>query len=211
LEARLSPLDESPSDVAELPRMAQRAVLEDAFARLEREIEPGKRCIPLLELVDDAKGLQVVLEPAVFAHAIVELVLTGVAEGRVPEIVREADRLDEILVEPHRARDSARDLRDLERVGQSRTVVIPLVIDEDLRLVDETPKRRRMDDAVAVALELVAVLGRPLRIPPAARCGVVRGIRRERGRGSRSPRTHAVSRPSAPRRTKGSARRSTRY
>src|SRR6202012_2507339 len=76
----------------------------------------------------------------------------------------------EILVEPKRAADRARDLRHLERMRQSRPVVIALVIDEDLRLVLQPPEGSRMDDAVAVALEGTAraVLG--LLVQAAATC-----------------------------------------
>ena len=51
--------------------------------------------------------------------------------------------------------------RDLDRVGQARPVVVPLVIDEDLGLVFEPAERAAVDDAVAVALvgRTVVVLG----------------------------------------------------
>ena len=78
------------------------------------------------------------------------------AERRVAEIVGQRHRLAEILVEPQRAADGAGDLRHLERMGEPRAVVVALVIDEDLRLVLQPPERRRMDDAVAVALERAA-------------------------------------------------------
>ena len=65
--------------------------------------------IALLELIDHAQGLQVVLEAAVIAHAVVERILAGVAEGRVAEIVRQGDRFDQRLVQRQRdARSSAR-------------------------------------------------------------------------------------------------------
>ena len=82
-------------------------MLEDSFARLEREVQAGKLRVALLELVDDAQRLQVVLEAAVLAHAFVERVLAGVAERRVAEVVREADRLGQRLVEAQRTRDGA--------------------------------------------------------------------------------------------------------
>ena len=78
------------ADVAELARVLQRAVLEDAFARLEREVQPAKARVAVLELIDDAQRLQVVLEAAEVAHAGVERVLARVAERRVAEVVREA-------------------------------------------------------------------------------------------------------------------------
>ena len=68
---------------------------------------PRKLGVALLELVDDAQRLQVVLEAAVLAHAVVQRVLAGVAERRVAEVVREADRLGQRLVQAQRARDRA--------------------------------------------------------------------------------------------------------
>ena len=91
-------------------------------------------------------------------HCGVERVLARMPEGRVSHVVPEADRLHEILVEPQRPRDDARDRRRLERVGHPRAVVIALGIDEDLRLSLQPPERLRVDDAVAVALELGANL-----------------------------------------------------
>src|ERR1700754_3558117 len=124
-------------------------MLEDSLARLEGEVQAIERAIPFLEQVDDTQRLQVVLEAAVVLHARVERVLSRVPERRVPQVVRERDRLDEIFVEPQVARDRSRDLRDLERVRQPRAEEIAFVIDEDLRLVLEAPERRRVNDAIA--------------------------------------------------------------
>src|SRR5690606_8424030 len=180
LEPRLAPLDEAAAHVAELAGVAQRAVLQDAFPRLERKVQARERGVALLELVDDAQRLQVVLEAAELVHARVQLVLPGMPERRVAEIVREAHGLDEILVEAHRPGDRAGDLSHLERMREARAVVVAFVVDEDLGLVDEAAEGRGVDDAVAVALELVAIGGGRLGISPAARFGVVGGVRGER-------------------------------
>ena len=111
-------------------------MLEDAFAGLEGEVQPVERGVALLELVDHAQGLQVVLEAAVLAHAFVERILAGVAEGRVAEVVREADRFGQVFVEAQGARDGARDLRHFERMREPGAEQVALVIDEHLGLVD---------------------------------------------------------------------------
>ena len=118
------------------------------------------------------KRLGVVVEAAERLHRGVQRLLAGMAERRVAEIVGERHRLAEILVEPQRAADGAGDLRHLQRMGQPRAVVIALVIDEDLRLVLQPPERRRMDDAVAVALERAA--GGPLRLSEQAAAALPR-------------------------------------
>ena len=129
------------ADVAELAGVLRGAMLEDAFAAFEGEIETGELRVPFLELVDHAQRLQVVLEAAVVAHAFVERVLAGVSEGRVPEVVGEADGLGQRLVDAQRARHGAADLRDFQRMRDARAVEIALVVHEDLGLVDEATKR----------------------------------------------------------------------
>ena len=89
------------------------------------------------------------------------------AEGRVAEVVRQGQRLGQILVEPKRAGQRAGDLADLDRVGQPGAEMIALVIDEDLGLVLEPAEGGGMDDPVAVALELAAGRRRRLGIEPA--------------------------------------------
>ena len=69
------------------------------------------------------------------------------------EVVAEADRLDEILVQPQRAADAARDAGRLERVREARAEVVAFGVDEHLRLVPQPPERLRVGDPVAVALE----------------------------------------------------------
>ena len=62
----------------------------------------------------------------------------------------------EVLVEAERTSDGAGDLCDLERMRETRAVVIALGRQEHLRLVREAPERLAVEDSVAVALELSA-------------------------------------------------------
>src|SRR5690606_5695999 len=102
---------------------------------------------------DDAQRLCIVVEAAPGRHLVVERFLPGMAEGRVPEIMDERDRLRQVLVAAQRPRQGASNLRDLDRMSQSLAKVVALVRNEDLRLVLQPPEGGRMDDAVAVALE----------------------------------------------------------
>ena len=86
-------------------------------------------------------------------QAAVQRLLADMAERRVTEVVPEPDRLDQILVEPQRAGDGARDLGHLERVREPRAVVVAGRGDEHLRLVLEPAERLAVDDPIAVALE----------------------------------------------------------
>ena len=62
------------------------------------------------------------LKPPYGAMQAFERVLAGVAERRVAEIVREGQRLGQVLVEMQFARDRAGDLRHLDAVGQPGAV-----------------------------------------------------------------------------------------
>ena len=115
------------------------------------------------------------VEAAEFAERFIERALAGMAEGRMAEIVRQRQRLGEVLIEPERARQRAGDLGHLQRMGEPGAVMIAFVIDEDLRLVRQPPERGRMDDAVAVAPEGVAGRARRLAIAPAPADGRIGG------------------------------------
>ena len=148
-------------------------VAEDALAHLLGEVE-------VLDPLHHPQRVLVVPErPApALAHARVEHLLADVAERRVAEVVTEPDRLGEVLVQPERPRDVARDAAGLERVGEAGAVVVALGGDEHLGLVLEPPERLGVDDPVAVALERRAVLGVRLGACPAGGIG---------GRGERRP------------------------
>ena len=79
--------------------------------------------------------------------------LAGVAERRVPEVVPQADRFDQIFVQAQCARDGAGDLRHLQRVREPRAIVIAKRRDKDLRFMFQPAKRLGVQDAVAVALK----------------------------------------------------------
>ena len=63
-------------------------MLDDAFADLEGEVEAGEGEIALLELLDDVKRVEIVVEArAEWAEEIVEHVFAGVAERRMADVV----------------------------------------------------------------------------------------------------------------------------
>ena len=155
-------------------------VLDQPFQGLRRQVQPVEPRIAPLEPGDDAEGLQIVVEAAEPGQRLVERRLAGMAEGAVAEIVRERDRLRQILVDPQRPGDGTGDLRDLQGVGQPGAEMVALEVDEYLRLVFEAPERDRVDDPVAVALVDAAQVARGLR-HCAAEAGLrSAGVRRER-------------------------------
>ena len=132
--------------------LARPGVIEDPVAHLGRQVEPAPVS---LEVVDDAQRVLVVTKVAAvpLLQEPVERLLACVAERRMPEVVTEPDRLDQVLVQPKRPGDAAGDAGGLERVRQPGADMVALGRDEDLRLVLEAPERLAVDDAVAVALE----------------------------------------------------------
>src|SRR5689334_11559518 len=120
----------------------------DPVADFPRQVQP---LAVVLQLVDDAEALFVVLEAA--RHERLEHAFAGVAERRVPEIVAERDGFRELLVQAEHLRDAARNLRHFERVRQARAVVVACRREEDLRLVFQPPEGLAVDDAVAIALK----------------------------------------------------------
>ena len=149
-------------------------VLRDAVAHFPREVQAAA---VVLEHVDDAQALLVVVEAA--RREIVQHALAGVTERRVSEVVTESDRLGELLLQAQHLGDRPRDLRHLQRVRESRAVVIARGREEHLRLVLQPAERLAVHDAIAIALER-----RPDRVfglgaQPAARGGAQRRLRGE--------------------------------
>ena len=147
-------------------------MLEDALAHVVREVEP-RLVVALLQTVDDAHRLVVVLEASglgmALAQQAVEDVLARMPEGRVAEIVADRDRLRQILVQAQGPGHAAGDLRDLDRVRQPRPEMVALVGNEDLGLVLEAAKRPRVDDPVPVpGVVRAGVAGRGGHGPPRA-------------------------------------------
>ena len=153
-------------------------VLGDAVAHFPRQVQPAP---VVLEHVDDAQALLVVVEPA--RHQVAQHALAGVAERRVAQVVPERDRFGQLLVQVQHLGDGPRDLRHLERVRQPRAVVIAGRREEDLRLVLQAAERLAVDDPVAVALKRRADVVFRLGTLASARVG---GLGRLRAQGCRA-------------------------
>src|SRR6266404_5778269 len=169
LQSGLLTVDEPLAQFPEMNRIVVRTMLQYSFAAFEAQVQSVEIGVVLFELIDHPQGLQIVLEAAEIDHAFIQCVLSGVPERRMPEIMREADRLGQPLVEAQGPRDRARDLCHLERMRQPRPVQIPLVIDENLGLVDQPAKSSRMHDAIAIPLIFRTVGGFRFRMTAPAR------------------------------------------
>src|SRR5271165_1502024 len=147
-------------------------VLDDALAHLEGQVEAAEFRIAQFEILDDAQGLQVVVEEVAMAlHGNIESPFSRMSKRGMTDVMHQRQRLSQIDVELERGGDRARDLRHLHGVGQPGTKVVGVAAGEDLRLVLEPAKGAGVDDAVAVALKGVAVRVRRLEV--AASAGVL--------------------------------------
>ncbi len=138
-------------------------VLHQPFQGFVAQIEPVPAGVAALQSGDDAQRVGVMVEAAIRRHAGVEHFLAGMAETGVAEVMGERGRLGEVLVEPEAARESAGNLRHLDRMGQAGAEMIAFERDEDLGLVGEAAEGGRMDQPVAVALEIAARRRTPAR------------------------------------------------
>ena len=143
------------------PRVGLRAMLEHPFARLESQVQAVEFGVTRLEQIDHPQTLEVVLEALAIRpdlqQAVVECVLSGVTERRVPDVVCQCDGLDQILVQAQRSGDGPCNLRHLERVRHAGAKQVAFMVEKDLRLVDQPAKRRAVHDAIAVALKRIAI------------------------------------------------------
>lgn len=120
------------------------------------------------QLGQDAQGLTVALESAVGGHQLVEFALADMAEGRMPEVVGQADGLGQVRIDVKVAlqecgthlkvfADRAPNLSHLNRVGQPGAVEVVFSGLEDLCFRLEAPKGVGENDAVALDFKSTTV------------------------------------------------------
>ena len=99
-------VDDADDAPLERSRRRRTGVVEDAVARLQRQVQPAPVA---LQAVDDAQRVLVVAEALAGAglQRRAQGLLAGVPERRVAEIVAERDRLRQVLVQPQGACDGA--------------------------------------------------------------------------------------------------------
>ena len=78
--------------------------------------------------------------------------LPRVTEGCVSEVMPECDGIAQIVIEPERLRDCPGKLRDLQRMGQTSTVMVAHRRDKDLRLMCQSAKRLAVQNPVTISL-----------------------------------------------------------
>jgi hypothetical protein len=108
-------------------------VFDDAFSNFESQVEPAKRRITQLKILHDSESVKIVIEKiAVLTHSGIQRFFTSMAERRVPDIVNQSERLDQVHIQSELSSDRARDLRYFERMGEAITKMIGVTASEDL-------------------------------------------------------------------------------
>ncbi|MEI9999943.1 MAG: hypothetical protein WDO13_12710 [Verrucomicrobiota bacterium] len=150
------------------PGREEALVLEHAVEQRARGAHAAAAVAAVVDRArEDAQRLRVALKAAVVSHQRVERALARVAEGRMANVVGEADGLEQMKIErdvgprlPQPDRDRLGDARDFQRVREARAIEIVLAGLEDLRLGLQPAKGRAEHDAVAVLVEDGAVVRR---------------------------------------------------
>jgi hypothetical protein len=129
-------------------------VLDNALANAERKIQSAMRCVTLLEVLDDAQRMQVVVEPPpMMRKAAVERPLPRMSKGRVADVVDQRKRLGQVFVQAKLGGSGAGDLRDLNGVGQTAAKVVRGATGEYLCLPCQPAEGTRLHDTLPITLK----------------------------------------------------------
>src|ERR1700755_1867563 len=90
-------------------------------------------------------------------HGAVEGFFAGVTEWRVAQVVHQGQCFDQIYIQSKLSRDGAGNLRYFDGVGQAIAEVVGIAASEYLGFGFETAEGAGVDDAVAIALKVVAI------------------------------------------------------
>lgn len=169
----------------------QPRVFENALAHRGGEIKPGE-IILLFEEIDNAERLIIVFEAAIRTarqrivqrvaalQEVVQNFFAEMAKRRVAKIMAQSDGLDQVFIQGQRARNRARDLRDLERVRHTRAEMIAFGNEKHLAFVFQAAECARMHQAVAITLKGDAILVLRLGVQAGGvRLAIAARIRRE--------------------------------
>jgi hypothetical protein len=101
-------------------------------------------------------------------HLAIEFFFAYVAERGMAQVMHQRQGFGVFLIQPKRDGNGARHLGDFQRVGEAVAEMVAKAGGEDLGFAFHAAEGAGMDDAVAVALKIVAVGMRRFRIETAA-------------------------------------------
>ncbi len=133
-------------------------MFDDALANFEGEVEAAKGGVAQLEVFHNAQRVEVVVERiSMFAHGQIEGFFSGMAEWGMAHVVDQSQGFNQIDVQAQLSGYGSRDLRDFNGVSQAIAKVIGVAPSEDLGFRFETAKSPGVDNAITVALKVVAI------------------------------------------------------
>src|SRR5579863_7155221 len=133
-------------------------MFDDAFTDFKGEVEPAESRVAHFEVFHDAQRVQVVIEKVtVRPHGCVQRFFSSVPEGRMAYIMHQGERFHQVDVQPELSSNGAGNLRYLNSVSKAIAEMVGVTTGENLRLSLQPAKRARMDDAITIALKIVAV------------------------------------------------------
>ena len=139
-------------------------MLGETFQRFPGQVHPRVIGVIAFQPCQRPDALGIVVIPACVNHRLFKRRLASVSEGRMADVVTQAERFGQILVQTKFASDDAADLGDLDTVREAGSIVVAVGRHEDLRLGAQAAKGDRMDDPVAIALELAARTAGPVAV-----------------------------------------------
>jgi hypothetical protein len=129
-------------------------VLDDALPNTQRQVESAMRGVPLLEVLDDSQGVEIVVEATPMpGKTAVQRTLAGMAKRRMADVVNQRKRLGQIFVQVKRGRNGPGDLRNLNRVGQTAAKMVGRPTGKYLGLPREPPEGTGLHNALAIPLK----------------------------------------------------------
>ena len=141
----------------ELPKGCHVRQLKHALLVLavmaQHAIERLKRHVAAIERIEHAHRLHVMEKETAGALVIdiVEEALAGMTEGRMPQVMAQTNRLDQVAVEPKGATDIARNARDELHMQTTTRQVIIATEAKDLRFTCIAGVCRQMKDLFGIA------------------------------------------------------------
>ena len=79
-------------------------MFDQTLQRFPGEVEAIEGRVTTLQIGNDAQRLGIVVEAAEFGQRLIKRPFAGMAKRRMTEVVRQRQRLGEVLIEPKRAR-----------------------------------------------------------------------------------------------------------
>ena len=115
-------------------------------------------------------------ETPIIRHQPVQDLLPGVTERGVSQVMGQRQGFDQVFVQPQPPGDAAGDLGHLQGMGQAGSVIISLMVDENLGLVLQPAEGGTVDDPVPVPLESRAGILEQFLVTAAPAFGAAGGI-----------------------------------